>query len=73
MEGFIDEEGFRVFIIRKVLKYKPAKGYLIDWLGFGPKDRTWNLPKDMPKHDKEIQTQMRSLRIKYKKQLATHK
>ena len=37
-----------VYIIDRVLEYKPTKGYLVHWKGFGKADRSWQKPSDMP-------------------------
>lgn len=41
-EGFLDDEGEPVWIVRRIVKYNPAKcEYLVDWKGFPKTSRTW--------------------------------
>lgn len=37
-----------VYIIDKVIRYEPSKGYLVKWSGFGDKYNSWQKPRDMP-------------------------
>ena len=46
--GFVDDEGENFYIIEKVIRYHPEKGYFVHWKGYPKSDRTWQLPEDMP-------------------------
>ena len=48
-EGFLDEKsGEIIYLIERIIKYEPQRGYLVHWQGYGRADRTWQSPKDMP-------------------------
>lgn len=59
-----------VYIIERVIEYKPGKGYLVHWEGFGKGERSWQKPHDMPFVFKE---EMARARGEYQSNLKTRK
>ena len=47
-QGFMDDQGEEFYIIEKVLRYHPDKGYFVHWKGYPKSERTWQNPGDMP-------------------------
>ena len=47
-QGFVDDEGEDFYIIEKVIRYHPEKGYFVHWKGYPKSERTWQHPEDMP-------------------------
>lgn len=63
--GYLDSEGRLVYLIDRVIRYSPQKGYYVSWHGW-PGQNTWQKPSDMPL-DPEIRAQMKKVRNVYKK------
>lgn len=62
--GFLDENGERVYIVEDVLKISSDGKYLVKWQGYPKSEASWIPRKDMPT-DRVIREKM----LKLKKQL----
>jgi hypothetical protein len=68
-EGFIDEDGeVTYYIIDKIVKYEPKRGYYVKWEGYGDAHNTWQSPDSMPVVMKE---EMRAARDRYSGPVST--
>ena len=61
-EGFIDEDGEVTYIIDKIIKYEPKRGYYVKWKGYGDGDNTWQSPDSMPV---DMREEMKAARDRY--------
>ena len=64
-QGFVNDEGEDFYIIEKVIRYHPERGYFVHWKGYPKSERTWQHPEDMPPG---LEEEMKHARDQYHKQ-----